>query len=112
MCGGGSLGSPLCGARRIGEQVGGSHILGNTKIYSSLTTIPVQVWFGAETRGEGVEGTDKEVETALRKIANVFSRPLFIIIVIIIILSIGSLDYCYWTLISLLEVPCTLADHK
>jgi hypothetical protein len=72
----------------------------------------VQVWFGAETRGEGVEGTDKEVETALRKIANVFSRPLFIIIVIIIILSIGSLDYCYWTLISLLEVPCTLADHK
>ena len=72
----------------------------------------MQEWFGAETRGEGVEGTDKEVETALRKIANVFSRPLFIIIVMVILLSIESLDYYYWTLILLLEVPCTLADHK
>ena len=52
----------------------------------------MQEWFGAETRGEGVEGTDKEVETAIRTIAKLFSRPLFIIIVIIIILSIGSLD--------------------
>ena len=87
---------------------GGSHIIRN----SSLTTITVQVWFGAETRGEGVEGTDKEVETALRKIAKVFSRPLFMIIVIIITLSIRILDYCYWTLILLLEFPCTLADRK
>ena len=33
----------------------------------------VQVWFGAETRGEGAEGTRREIAAAIRKIAKVRS---------------------------------------